>query len=90
MLTDVAQLILTNIVDHPDDVRIDETQEGHKTIIHIHVHPEDIGKVIGKQGRIIHAIRDIVKLAAAKQNIYADVYLEEESADITRDQTETA
>ncbi len=90
MLTDIANLILTNIVDHPDDVRIDETQEGHKTIIRVHVHPDDIGKVIGKQGRIIHAIRDIVKLAAAKQNLYADVYLEEETPDATHDQTEIA
>lgn len=90
MLTDVAHLILTNIVDHPDDVKIDETREGHKTIIRIHVHPEDIGKVIGKQGRIIHAIRDIIKLAAAKQNIYADVYLEEESVELTEDKPETA
>lgn len=76
-MKDTLQYLLTNIVDHPDDVSIDENADSERTLLTIHVHPDDMGKVIGKSGRIIRALRDLVKLIAAKHNVYADVEVAE-------------
>lgn len=75
------EFILNNLVDHPDEIVVTEhvSEEERKTILSIRVNAEDIGKIIGKQGRIIHAIRDIIKLIAAKHEEYVDVVIEEES-----------
>jgi predicted RNA-binding protein YlqC (UPF0109 family) len=64
-------------VDHPDDVSVDEDVSEDKTTLTIHVNSEDMGKVIGKSGRIIRAIRDLIKLMAAKQGLYVDVVVAE-------------
>lgn len=77
-MKDTLHFIVSHIVDHPQDVRIDEEAVEGKTLFILHVHPEDMGKIIGKQGRIIRAIRDIVKLIATKQERYIDVELFEE------------
>ncbi|MBU1326702.1 KH domain-containing protein [Patescibacteria group bacterium] len=69
--------ILQRILDHPKDIRIEEIQEEGRTILSVSVHPEDMGKIIGKGGRIIRAVRDIVKLLAIKHKTYADVVLSE-------------
>ena len=60
--------IVTSLVDHPDDVRVNETVGESIIIIEISVNNDDIGKVIGKEGRIANAIRVVVKAAAAKQD----------------------
>lgn len=72
------EYILSNLVDHPEDVVVTETDDNGKIILAIKVHQEDIGKIIGKQGRIIHAIRDIIKIIAAKHDTYVDVVIEED------------
>lgn len=69
--------ILQHLVDHPDDISVDETREEQRTILVIHANPEDIGKIIGKSGRIINALRDLVKLMATKQGDYVDVTVAE-------------
>ena len=46
----------------------------------ISIHPEDMGRVIGKQGRIIRAIREVMKLAAAKKQVYVEIVLAETAA----------
>lgn len=69
--------ILQHLVDHPDDISVDETQEEQRTILVVHANPEDIGKIIGKSGRIINALRDLVKLMATKQGDYVDVTVAE-------------
>ena len=76
-MKDTLHFLLTSIVDHPDDVMIDENTDSERTMLTIHVHPEDMGKVIGKSGRIIRALRDLIKLIAAKHSIYADVEVAE-------------
>lgn len=70
--------MLTRIVDHPDDITIDEAVSEDKTTLTIHANKEDLGKIIGKSGRIIRSLRDLIKLMAAKQGIYVDVVLAEE------------
>ena len=70
--------LLQSIVDHPDDIVVDETTDESRVLLTIHAHAEDIGKIIGKSGRIIKALRDLIKLIATKENTYVDVILAEE------------
>lgn len=69
--------LLTQIVDHPDDIKVTETVLDSQTVLNIKVHDEDMGKIIGKHGRIIRAIRDVMKVLAMKRNTYLDITLEE-------------
>ena len=56
------------MVDNPDGVSVNERQDGRTTVIEVRVADGDMGKVIGKQGRIAKAIRAVVKAAAAKDD----------------------
>jgi len=82
--------ILQHIVDHPDDIVIDEVIEGDRTIYVIHANPEDMGKIIGKKGRIIMAIRDLIKIIATKQKIFADVEVAESTPMDKSDKSDTS
>ena len=67
-MKELIEIIVKNIVDNPDEVRVDEIV-GHKTtVIELHVSQPDLGKVIGKQGRIAHAMRTLLTAAAAKND----------------------
>jgi predicted RNA-binding protein YlqC (UPF0109 family) len=55
------------LVDNPDEVRVNETEGESIVILEINVSAEDVGKIIGREGRIANAIRTVVKAAAAKQ-----------------------
>ncbi len=63
------------LVDHPDDVRVSQTERNNHTLLEITVNSEDVGKVIGKQGRIIKAIRNVVKACALRDNKKVSVEL---------------
>jgi predicted RNA-binding protein YlqC (UPF0109 family) len=63
----LVEYIVKELVDKPDEVKINETQGESIVILEISVAPEDVGKVIGKEGRIANAIRTVVKAAASKQ-----------------------
>lgn len=65
-MTEVVKVIAMSLVDNPEEVSITETEEDGETVIVLHVAESDMGKVIGKQGRIAKAIRTVVKAAAAK------------------------
>ena len=56
--------IVTSIVNNPDKVVINEKIDGDTTVLNLHVDESDLGKVIGKQGRIAKAIRTVVKAVA--------------------------
>ena len=66
-MKDLLELIAKNLVDNPDAVVVSETQNERGTILELRVAAEDMGKVIGKQGRIAKAIRTVIK-AGAIQN----------------------
>ena len=67
-MKELIEIIAKALVDNPEQVIVNEI-EGEKSIIYeLTVAPEDMGKVIGKQGRIAKAIRTVVKSAAAKTN----------------------
>ena len=76
-MKDTLHYLLTRIVDHPDDIVIEEIITDDKTTLTIRANQEDLGKIIGKSGRIIRSLRDLIKLMAAKQGVYVDVILAE-------------
>ena len=64
----MVEVITKALVDEPEKVVITEKQAGKTTVIEVRVSDNDMGKVIGKQGRIAKAIRSVVKAAAAKED----------------------
>ena len=60
-------LLLTNLVDHPDAVRVVEQERSGAIIFRVSVHPQDIAKVVGRGGRIVRAIRNLVRTAASRE-----------------------
>lgn len=67
-MVELVEAIAKALVDQPDDVYVNEVEGRQSIIIELKVAPEDMGKVIGKQGRIAKAIRTVVKAAASKDN----------------------
>ena len=65
---ELVKYIAMNLVDKPDEVKVEEKEGDKATILELTVAPEDMGKVIGKQGRIAKAIRTVVKAASIKEN----------------------
>ena len=70
--------ILSQIVDHPEAITVTESTEESRLLLHVRAHQDDYGKIIGKSGRIIKALRDLIKLIATKQNQYVDIVLDED------------
>lgn len=67
-IAELVKYISMNLVDKPDEVKVEEKVEENTTVIELTVAPEDMGKVIGKQGRIAKAIRTVVKAASAQED----------------------
>ncbi|UCZ51748.1 KH domain-containing protein [Bacillus shivajii] len=67
-MKELVESIAKALVDHPDDVRVSETENGRSLTLKLEVHADDMGKVIGKQGRIAKAIRSVVNAAGTNQN----------------------
>ncbi len=67
-MKELVEVLAKALVDHPDEVVVTETEKDNATIVELRVSPTDMGKVIGKQGRIAKAIRSLVKAAAAKDD----------------------
>ena len=72
-MKELVEVIAKALVDNPDGVVVTEKEEGKNVVIELHVAQEDMGKVIGKQGRIAKAIRSVVKAASSKDNKKVDV-----------------
>jgi predicted RNA-binding protein YlqC (UPF0109 family) len=67
-MRELVEVIAKALVDHPDEVVVTEKEEGKTLVLEVKVADSDMGKVIGKQGRIAKAIRSVVKAAAAKED----------------------
>lgn len=67
-MKELVEVIAKALVDNPDEVSVNEKKEGRTTVLELHVADGDMGKVIGKQGRIAKAIRSVAKAAAAKED----------------------
>ena len=72
-MKELVEVIAKALVDNPDEVVVTEKEEGRNIVVELHVAQSDMGKVIGKQGRIAKAIRSVVKAASSKENKIVDV-----------------
>ena len=67
-MKDLVEIIAKSLVDNPSEVHVNEIQGEQDLILELRVAPEDMGKVIGKQGRVAKAIRTVVKAAALNED----------------------
>lgn len=68
MMEELVRFIAKNLVDEQDSVKVDSREEGDTVVISLSVAPSDMGKVIGRQGRIAKAIRTVVKAASVRED----------------------
>jgi predicted RNA-binding protein YlqC (UPF0109 family) len=66
-MTELLEYLARQLVDKPDDVRVEEVDEGDMLVLRLHVAEEDLGKVIGRQGRIARALRTVVRASSARE-----------------------
>lgn len=72
-MKELLEFLARSLVDHPDEVRVEEIPSPDGVVLRLIVAKEDVGKVIGKQGRIARAIRTVVKASAVKDGKQASV-----------------
>lgn len=63
-----VEMVVKAIVGHPDDVKTDRIVDERGVLITLHINPEDMGYVIGRQGQTARAIRTLLKIVGAKNN----------------------
>ena len=68
MMEELVRFIAKNLVDEPDSVVVETREEGDTVVISLSVAPGDMGKVIGRQGRIAKAIRTVIKAASVRED----------------------
>jgi predicted RNA-binding protein YlqC (UPF0109 family) len=73
----VLDLLVTSLVDDPDAVRIDPIEQRGKIRLEVRVGPDDMGRVIGKRGRVANAIRTVVRAAAVRDGVDVDIEFED-------------
>ena len=67
-MEELVSFIAKNLVDEPDSVKVETREEGDTVVISLSVAPGDMGKVIGRQGRIAKAVRTVVKAASVRED----------------------
>jgi predicted RNA-binding protein YlqC (UPF0109 family) len=73
----VLDLLVTSLVDDPEAVRIDPIEQRGKVRLEVRVGPDDMGRVIGKRGRVANAIRTVVRAAAVRDGVDVDIEFED-------------
>ena len=73
MLTEALDHLVRGIVDHPDDVQVDLRERRNGRVLEVRVHPEDLGRVIGRSGRTASALRTVMGALAGGQNVRVDI-----------------
>ena len=76
-MKDLVEYVVKSLVEAPDEVSIDEFEESDETVLELTVSGSDMGRVIGKSGRVINAIRTLAQVSAAKQGKRVSVELVE-------------
>ena len=73
-LRELVEYIARSIVAHPDDVEvIEEDNDRGRLFLTLKVHPDDKGKVIGRQGRVAQSMRSLLRVAAVKEGVHANL-----------------
>jgi predicted RNA-binding protein YlqC (UPF0109 family) len=76
-MKEFIEFIARNLVDDPDNVRVDENKENNKVTLKLHVSKTDLGKVIGKQGKTAKSMRVLLTAVAAKHNMSGQLEIDE-------------
>jgi predicted RNA-binding protein YlqC (UPF0109 family) len=77
-MKNLLEFILLRMVEHPEDLEVNEVEEMGLTVYKLKLHPEDIGRVIGRGGNMIKAIRKLAQVRAVKDHLRVRVVLQEE------------
>lgn len=72
-MKELLEFLARSLVDHPDQVKVEETESTSGVVLRLSVAKEDLGKVIGKQGRIARALRTVIKASAIREGKQATV-----------------
>ena len=72
MLADALERLVQGIVSNPESVQVKEKQLRSGTMLEVRVHPDDIGKVIGRQGRTASSLRTVINSLAGQENVRID------------------
>lgn len=67
-MKELVEYIAKSLVDKPDEVTVTETRPGNTTIIELHVAQGDMGRVIGREGKVANAIRTLARISASRQH----------------------
>ena len=67
-MEDLVEYLAKGLVDNSDEVRVVRTERDGAVVLQLHVAPDDVGKVIGRQGRIVRALRTLVRASGARAN----------------------
>ena len=70
---ELVEYLARRLVDEPDAVRVEELDRDGDLVIELHVAKDDVGKVIGRQGKVIRAVRTLAKAGAARQGLRVDI-----------------
>jgi predicted RNA-binding protein YlqC (UPF0109 family) len=73
VLASALEHLVKGIVDHPDDVRVDSSETSRGELLEVRVHPDDLGRVIGRAGRTAKALRTLVTALADGRRVRVDV-----------------
>ena len=85
-MKELVEVIAKALVEHPDEVVVTERKEGKITKVDLRVAQSDMGKVIGRQGRIAKAIRTVVKAASSIDDSIVDVNIDADEAEETTEE----
>lgn len=69
----ILDFLVKSIVDHPEDIEIKEDKSGQELVLNLKANPEDIKIIIGKDGKTIRAIREIIKIKAIQQKVKVNI-----------------
>lgn len=78
-MKDLLEFIVSGIVDNPKEIKISQSSEDDKEVLNLTVAPSDMGKVIGKNGQIIRALRTLLRTCAFKRGVKVQLILKEEA-----------
>ncbi len=78
-MKNLVEFIGKSLADKPDEIVVEAQDKGHETVYTMYVAPEDMGRLIGKGGRIAKAIRTVVKASAIKSGVQVHVEIDERS-----------
>ena len=80
-MRELLEFVAKSMVNHPEEVEVTVSERDNSTVLQLHVAKDDMGKVIGKQGRIAKAIRTVMKAAASNENKKVTVDIVQEMRD---------